>query len=197
MTNEAIIIFLKKPIKGKVKTRLAREVGDERALDIYLKLIGKMKEAVSALPYDVHLFYSELDVAENNAVNLEAAGIWQQEGVGIGERMFNALKKILGLGYGAAVLVGADIWGIKSQDFNDAFDLLKHKDVVFGPARDGGYYLVGFKNPYPDLFRLAAWSHERVLSDSLDICKRNNLSVGLIRKLKDIDYAADLEGTDL
>jgi rSAM/selenodomain-associated transferase 1 len=138
-----------------------------------------------------------LDVAENNPVNQGAAGLWQQEGADIGERMSNALEKILELGYSAAVLVGADIWGIECGDFKDAFGLLENKDVVFGPARDGGYYLVGLKIPHPELFRLAEWSHDRVLSDSLEICKRENFTVGLIRKLKDIDYAADLEGTDL
>lgn len=194
MTKDLLIVFLKNPQYGKVKTRLAKTIGHEKALAIYYKLISDTCETVSKVDADKAIFYSDF---------LDTEDIWQstgyrkavQQGHNIGERMFNSLKMGKEWGYDKVGLIGADIYDLSAEILNEAFHLMDLNDYIFGPARDGGYYFVGCKNPIPGVFQLKKWSHENVLGQSLAKVRKLNFTCHLINELNDVDTIEDLKGT--
>jgi len=197
MTDKAIIVFLKQPVKGRVKTRLAKTLGDDKALEIYIRLLNNIRESVQRVSCDIHLFYDSDAGVPHDPWKRDNYERWIQHGDNIGERMADAFDRIFERDYKKAVLIGADIWDLKPSDLENAFEFLGDNDVVLGPAVDGGYYLIGMKQRAPYLFSLKNWSHAKVYADTLELCSRHDLSAAPIRKLKDIDEQEDLEGTDL
>lgn len=195
MTDEAVIVFLKNPEEGKVKTRLAKTLGSRRALKIYQELLNKIRTSLSEVPSDIYLFYSERVENSNGWDFVKQRRV--QKGDDIGSRMSDAFRQLFKEGYSSVVLIGTDIWDLQPADIRDAFYMLEQKDVVLGPAEDGGYYLIGMKTPMPELFELPEWSNEHVLERTLDKCRQYDLTAGRIRMLRDIDEAKDLEGTGL
>lgn len=190
-TSNHLIIMRKNAELGKVKTRLAKDVGDQKALEIYKELL-KYTEQVCH-PVDAHkkCFYS--DFIENN--DLFADEHYEkmiQQGVDLGERMYNAFTNSFGEWAKNVIVIGADCFEINSELIEEAFIALEKHDVVFGPAKDGGYYLVGMKNPIKELFIDKEWSHENVLLDALIEVKNLNLTHYLLPTLSDIDYVIDL-----
>lgn len=196
MNKKLLIVFAKNPEIGKVKTRLAKSIGDEKALAIYYKLLNNIKQATEGVDADVAVFYHQFIDTEDEWDN-QRYKKFRQEGNDIGERMYNALEKGNALGYENICLVGADIWGLTPEILNRAFGRLEFHDWVFGPAKDGGYYLVGCRSPLKEVFMLEKWSHSLVLKETLMICDKLSLSISLIDELKDIDTVEDLKGTDL
>ena len=190
MKDRALIVFTKNPVKGEVKTRLAKTVGEEKALEIFRELLHIAYVNTKSLPCDKYLYLSgSLDE------NLFDPGFFQkiQEGINLGERMLNALSEILDTGYERVILVGTDCPGLTRVIIKDAFNKLNDNDIVLGPAEDGGYYLVGLKEPIEYLFKDMRWGHQNVLSDTLKRIKENKHSYELVAKLIDIDDAGDLE----
>ncbi|MEM1408692.1 MAG: TIGR04282 family arsenosugar biosynthesis glycosyltransferase, partial [Bacteroidota bacterium] len=155
MTN-LLIVFCKNPVLGKVKTRLAKSIGDERALAVYKKLLEHTYRVANECTGDYAVYYS--DYVNKNDLWAEASYKALQYGGDIGERMSNAISDGLTRGYLSVVLIGADIYELSSEVIDKAFFALKSNDVVLGPAKDGGYYLFGMKKPCPELFQLKKWS---------------------------------------
>jgi rSAM/selenodomain-associated transferase 1 len=120
-----------------------------------------------------------------------------QSGGDIGERMYNALGKVLGEGYVKAVLVGVDIPGLSTSTVLRAFELLADSDMVFGPARDGGYYLVGLKKPAREIFQGIPWSTARTLGETLRKAYSLGYRTAFTETLSDIDTVEDLKRTGL
>ena len=195
MTEEAIIVFLKNPVEGKVKSRLAKSLGSQKALTIYLKLLEGIRNTIYRLPYDIHLFYSEKVESDSKWSFVKER--WVQKGGNIGERMSHAFNCIFNRGYSKVVLIGTDIWDLQPAEIRNAMMVLNTCDVVLGPAEDGGYYLIGMKNYIPELFNLSEWSTSGVLKETLVKCQTLHLEAGMARKLRDIDEPEDLEGTGL
>lgn len=196
MTEGKLIIFLKNPELGKVKTRLAQRIGDEAALAVSLKLIRQTQAVTDLLPIDKAVYYSSFIDNEDNWHNKKYTKHLQQ-GENMGERMFNALAQVLSEGYGKAVLIGSDIHLLTEDVLMDAFEKLEANDVVLGPAKDGGYYLIGIKKPEPKLFDLKYWSTPNVFSETVKKIKELKLSYGQTQLLNDIDEFDDLKGTGL
>lgn len=188
-------VFAKAPEPGRVKTRLAADVGAERATEIYRALGRATVEGLRGGGYRTIVY-----VDPPGAAALDAARAWlgsqgleyrpQSDG-DLGARMSAALEECLEEAE-RALLVGTDIPGIDRKTAEAAFDALADHDVVVGPATDGGYYLVGMSRPRPELFAGVAWSTDRVLEQTLARAERAGLSVALLEAKTDVDTVADL-----
>lgn len=190
MKDVALLIFQKNPLLGKVKTRLAATIGEEKALDIYHQLVElTLKEALKT-HFEIFIFYSDfIPVHKPSAMlNYEL-----QKGNDLGERMKNAFRKVFQLGFNKALIIGTDCPEIKAELVTQAAQLLDAKDLVLGPAEDGGYYLLGMKTLQQEIFEQVAWSTESVLKQTLEKAGRKELKVSLLEMLNDIDTAEDLK----
>ncbi len=196
MTEGKLIIFLKNPELGKVKTRLAQQVGEEDALAIYFTLIRNTREVTDQVPQDKAVYYSRYVDREDHWDN-DRYSKHLQQGENVGERMLRAISEVLNDGYRKAVLIGTDIYGLRPDIIERAFAILDEKDVAIGPARDGGYYLIGLKQAIPSLFDLKYWSNPNVFSETVKRIEAAGLTYAKTELLKDIDEADDLKGTDL
>ncbi len=190
--KEALIIFAKNPVKGKVKTRLAATTGDAQALLIYHQLLSKTYSVTKDLFPHKFVFYSDF-IDEN--------GIWisnqyqkkLQEGNNLGDKMKNAFNCLFTEGYNKIVIIGTDCFELKPGDIDNAFSLLNNAEIVIGPAFDGGYYLLGMNKFLPDIFQNIEWSTDKVFDQTLSVCKKWNIKVLFLRQLNDIDTIEDLQ----
>lgn len=194
--KEAIIIFVRNPELGKVKTRLAKEIGDELALQVYIKLLQHTHNCVSAMDCDRFVYYVDEitmnDLWENNLYHKKV-----QQGNNLGERMMLAFSQLFQQGYSKIIIIGTDCPGLTIHILKDAFKKLNETDIAIGPSTDGGYYLLGMKIVHPQLFQDIQWSTDTVLKVTQKIILSINKSATLLPELTDIDEAKDLEQFDL
>lgn len=188
--NRHLIIFVKNPVLGKAKTRLAATIGDEKALEVYLQLLDITRNAALDANCIRHVFYS--DAIENDAWDEGKFNKHVQEGDSLGERMKNAFNQVFSLSAKEVVIIGSDCPKLHGEIIDNGFQLLAKNDACIGPAKDGGYYLLGMKKPLPFLFEGKKWSTDSVFEDTtLDLVK-NGLTYGKLPELSDIDTADDL-----
>ncbi len=192
MLEESLIIFVKNPVLGKVKSRLAAEIGNEKALKVYEYLLSYTKQVCLECPVDRVVYYSD-EVWFDDNFELKYFEKELQLGNHLGDRMEDAIKKSLKLGYSKVVLIGSDCGEISSDIIDEAFEELNQNEVVIGPAFDGGYYLVGVKNNCPNIFQNKIWGQNNVLVDTLLDLKKLNLMYHLLPTLNDVDTISDLE----
>ena len=185
-----LIIFIKNPIPGKTKTRLAAEVGDERALAMYRQLLDYTREVTEEVEARRLLFYSER--ITDDAWPTEHFEKHVQQGADLGERMERAFAQAF-QGADKVLIIGSDCPGIRPLLLEQAFDALDEHDAVLGPAEDGGYYLLGLRQMVPALFRDMAWSVESVAQETRDRLRAAGCSLYELPVLRDVDYLADWE----
>ncbi|WP_373496849.1 TIGR04282 family arsenosugar biosynthesis glycosyltransferase [Aquiflexum sp.] len=191
-SENAIIIFQKNLVLGKVKTRLAASVGNQQALEIYRDLVAfTYRQAIEVKNADIWVFFSDAfeEIEESFQDHITAKMV--QEGADLGERMQNAFATIFGMGYSKAFLIGTDCPEISPKILETALDSLKKHEVVIGSALDGGYYLIGMKKVHPQLFWQMPWSTVKVLPTTLQKINNDNLSHYLLPTLSDIDTEED------
>ena len=161
-----LLIFTRNPELGKAKTRLAKTVGAQTALDIYKFLLQKTHDVSLEVTSDKAVYYS---------VKVRAHDIWdskiyqkhQQVGQDLGIRMLHAFKNSLDAGYEKVMIIGSDLYDLTSQNIENAFIQLDTNDLVIGPAEDGGYYLLGMNSLHPQIFKNKDWGTETVRKDTL------------------------------
>jgi uncharacterized protein len=185
--KNALIVFVKNLQAGKVKTRLAATLGEDKALRIYQYLLSFTYQTINSASADKFVFYSEY--VNENDIHSYASRL--QSGENLGERMQNAFIEIFKIGYQKAVIIGSDSLEITSDLINEAFAFLDDQDVVIGPARDGGYYLLGMKCLNKELFEDIHWSSPSVFKSTLDKVTRKGLSHRKLKELGDIDEEQD------
>lgn len=193
--KNALILFIKNPVAGKVKTRLAATMGHDAALQIYLRLLERTR--LTALQTDAvrMVFYSDF-IDTTDAWHVPEFQKKLQRGADLGMRMHHALEDALAE-HEKAVLVGGDIPALSPAVIEDAFAELEHCDVVFGPATDGGYYLVGMRRPHIEIFTALEWSTPRVLEESVARCRQLGLNHQLVATLQDVDTEEDWNSSGL
>jgi hypothetical protein len=190
MRTNALIIFVRNSELGKVKTRLAKTIGNEKALAVYQDLLFHTMSVTQMVDCDKFVFYDK-----STAVN----DIWSsnffekkiQRGVDLGVKMQNAFEELFNIGYKNCIIVGSDLFDLQTKHITDAFHKLERNHAVIGPAEDGGYYLLGLKKIIPALFSDKNWGTETVLKDTLK--NLSYYSVGFLEVLNDIDTIEDLE----
>lgn len=187
-----LVIMAKQPLIGRVKTRLARDIGHVEALRFYREAGGSLIRRVGRDPR----WQTVIAVAPDRAVH--ERGIWPEDlprvgqGEGdLGDRMGRLFRD---LPPGPVVIVGADIPAIGKAQVAAAFDALGRSDMVIGPAEDGGYWLIGMKRRprVREIFEGVRWSSEHAMEDTLKNIRRQNMSVRVLERLCDIDTGADL-----
>jgi rSAM/selenodomain-associated transferase 1 len=189
--KNALIIFLKNAVSGKVKTRLAATIGNNAAWLVYLKLIAHTQIVTLQVDSDKFLFYSN-EKETNDGWPPENYTKQIQNGNDLGERMKNAFEFVFQSGYDQCVIIGTDCFELTAAHINDAFEALKINDFVIGPANDGGYYMLGMKkkNLFNHLFAGKAWGTSSVYEDTLKDLQDNSTFV--LPELVDIDTGEDL-----
>ncbi|NTV01679.1 MAG: glycosyltransferase [Chlorobiaceae bacterium] len=186
-----LIVFSKNPVAGLVKTRLATSIGAAEALRVYEELRAITERATSAADCTRAVFYSDY-IPEEDIFLDDATGAHLQDGTDLGERMHRAFLEGFRLGYRRVVLVGTDCPGLSVFLLDCAFEALEGDDAVIGPARDGGFYLIGLNRPIPELFLGRKWSTPEVLHESLSILSKQRAECAILPALSDIDTIDDL-----
>jgi rSAM/selenodomain-associated transferase 1 len=193
MNNKnALIIIAKSPQKGSVKTRLTGHMSDKKILSLYTQLlentIEKLKEVSGT---DTFIAYPpESSKTYFLQFGLTLIPLTTND---LGSNMCHAFMEVFHKGYKKAALVGADIPELSASIVLRAFDELSEKDIVFGPAEDGGYYLVGMKKMIRAVFEDIPWSTDQTLKRSIEQATRFGYSTGLTHTLHDIDTIEDVK----
>lgn len=186
--QNALIIFARNPELGKVKTRLAAQIGAAPALAIYLKLLQHTRLIALQAACEKYVFTTEpLQDDFWQGFNLKNQGSGD-----LGEKMMCAFEYLFNKGHQKAVIIGSDCPGLSTQHIENAFDALDSNDVVIGPAHDGGYYLLGMKKLHLPIFQNKRWSTTAVFDETVTTLKMLGLSFHLLEVLTDVDVAEDL-----
>ena len=191
--KELLIIFVKNPVLGKVKSRLAQSIGAGKALSVYMKLQDKLNEEVEDLMFDKQVCYSD-DIEGKDIWKNDTYGKSVQKGDDLGQRMHEAIQNAFHESYSKVCLIGSDIYDLSASIILKSFKLLDKHDIVIGPSKDGGYYLIGMKSPNKRLFQKKKWSTTEVLSETIKDLIKLNLSYALLTELNDIDVIDDIKG---
>lgn len=192
-SKKALIIFTRNPELGKCKTRLAKDIGDEAALNIYKHLLKHTAEVSKKVSADRFVFYSE---------HINNSDIWDeaffrkklQEGNNLGEKMHNAFSLLFASGYEKVCIIGSDLLDLDAEIIDEALETLNHHDVVIGPAEDGGYYLLAMNEMQRPVFENKDWGTETVRNATLE--NLADKKVHLLKALNDIDTFDDLKPYD-
>ncbi len=193
--NAALIIVAKKPEPGSTKTRLSPPFTTEAAAEFYgclmrdtLSLAGRLAGVDLTLAYTPASAVDYFQKLVPNGFHLTP-----QQGADLGQRLANAIAYHLKRGYRRAVIMNSDGPTLPLAHLKEAFSELIRADVTLGMGHDGGYYLIGLKQIVPDLFENIAWSTDRVIPQTLEICRRLELKVHSLPEWYDVDVEADLQ----
>lgn len=192
MKHNALVIMAKEPHPASVKTRLKESLTDEKRLALYVRLLETTIEKLRSVP-GVDTFIAYTPETALSFFKKFKLGLFPQTEGTLGAKLYNAARKVLDEGYRKAVLVGTDIPDISGSIVLNAFGLLSEHEIVFGPAVDGGYYLVGLKRPIRELFEDIPWSSDRTLRESIDRAKKYGFSFATTETLLDIDTIDDVK----
>ena len=184
-----LLIFTRNPELGKAKTRLAKTVGDETALEIYKFLLQKTRDVSLKVTSDKAVYYS-IKIRTNDIWDNEIYQKHQQNGEDLGIRMKNAFKDGFTSGYKKVMIIGSDLYNLSSENIENAFNNLNDNDFVIGPALDGGYYLLGMNSLQENIFENKDWGTETVRKDTLEDLK--DKKVKLLELKNDIDIYEDI-----
>ena len=188
-----LIVFLKAPRPGEVKTRLAKALGKDGACAAYRKLVETLLSNLKKVP-EIELCYSPGDAQSEIEPWLRSG--WQaapQTDGNLGARLAAAFARSFAAGAERVVIIGSDCPNVTRKDIDEAFENLASRDLVVGPAIDGGYWLIGLRQPQPALFEKIPWSSENVLAETLSRARGSGLKIHLLRLLSDVDTAEDWE----
>lgn len=190
MAENTLIIFVKNPIPGTVKTRIARTVGDEQAVDVYRHLLRHTQEITRQLPCHRVVYYGDFINPDDGWNGYDKQ--LQSDG-NLGERMRIAFREQFERGVNRVVVIGSDCLVITPSHIEQAFAALNEADVVIGPATDGGYYLLGMKQLHPFLFDDMPWSQPELRQLTELAILQNDLTFERLEELTDIDEWEDYE----
>tara|TARA_B100001146_G_scaffold178376_1_gene159958 strand:- start:182 stop:790 length:609 start_codon:yes stop_codon:yes gene_type:complete len=193
-SKNLLIIFTKNPELGKCKTRLAKSIGDTAALEVYKKLLQHTAKVTQDLSADKVVFYN-IEPIDQDDFSSTYFSKKTQRGDDLGEKMSNAFQEGFQNNYEKVVIIGSDLYDLQTRDIDEAFLQLTHNDYVIGPAKDGGYYLLGMKKFTPEVFQEINWSTATVLKETLHILK--NKKVALLTQKNDIDTIDDIKNIEV
>jgi len=194
--KKCVLLFVKYPTRGRVKTRLAEQIGEEAALGLYKNFVTDILATLKKLDVDFKIVF---DPAESEDMFQRWLGkeysYVAQVGQGLGERIKNAFLQAFGEGFDSAVVIGSDSPDLSAERLKLAFEGLCGDDAVIGPSSDGGYYVIGFaKDSFlPEAFDGIGWSSDRVFEQTSDILRGHGLKYRLLPVWHDVDNLADLK----
>jgi len=199
--SRALIIFAKQPHPGEVKTRLSPPLTAAAAAELYACMLQDtlaMAQTLAGITPFI-FFQDDSDAAGFFAAAAPGVSAEPQQGKDLGERMKRAVAAVFARGFREIAVIGSDSPDLPAEYIYEAFTHLEyeHTDVVFGPAVDGGYYLLALKRVWDELFIDIPWSSAAVLAASAAKAKDAHLGVALLPPWYDLDTPADLERPEL
>lgn len=189
MERNALIVFVRNPEPGKVKTRLAASVGDEAALAIYLELLQITRQVALSVEAERYLWYSHF-IDEGDKWPSSDFTKKLQQGDDLGSRMAFAFSESL-KDHDKAVIIGSDCPYLTPALIEEGFDALDDHDFVIGPATDGGYYLLGMRQFVPEIFQDIQWSTDSVCGETIRKIGQAGARYHLLPVRTDIDEIED------
>ncbi len=194
--NPAVAIFLKAPRLGKVKTRLAAEIGDRQALRLYRLIAARTLAAVRESRLDATIWYTPADAGPELRYWLgEEWALRPQASGDLGARLAASTQAVeAGRGW---IAVGGDCPALNGTHIHEASAALERGEIAIGPTREGGYYLLGGRTPLPDLFTSMPWSSEQLLAETRARLERAGVRWHELPALREVDTAADARAEGL
>ncbi|WCL50290.1 TIGR04282 family arsenosugar biosynthesis glycosyltransferase [Leptospira sp. GIMC2001] len=195
MNNLNLIVFAKHPQLGKVKTRLAVDLGEDQALSIYLQLLQYTKDLAKSNYWNTYWFWDE-KIDNNYSLPNNFQVRFQSKG-NLGARMSSAFEEIFNLetriisSHSKICIIGSDCPDLSPKIVLSAFEFLDKSDFVIGPSRDGGYYLLGMREFSETIFQSIDWSTDKVLDQTIERIASMGKTYKLLEMLIDIDTAKD------
>lgn len=190
--ENALVIMIKNPVAGKVKTRLASEIGEEMALKVYKYLLSITQKISSEVSADKFVFYSDV-VDRYDEFNPAVFKKYVQCSGELGVRMDYAFSIPFKNEYSKVIMIGSDCPEISASIIETAFEKLSTHDFVLGPADDGGYYLIGMKRWNRWLFENKSWSTPSLFEETKNEILQRNGQLFILDQLSDIDTIEDLQ----
>jgi len=196
MFEKYLIVFLRFPEPGKVKMRLAQKLGNSIATEFYkicTENIFSICDKLNEHKVKTILFSSERKNVEKIRNWTKAQfQVEYQEGENLGHRMQKAFQDVLNNNLGKIIIIGTDILDISEEIILKAFDTLDEFDIVLGPAKDGGYYLLGMNEKHSELFESIPWSSSETMKATINSIEKLKLKYKLLETLGDIDTKENL-----
>jgi uncharacterized protein len=192
--KRCVLLFVKCPVKGMVKSRLAKDIDEDLVLSLYKHFVLDLLKTLGTTGYPLRICFFPPDAFGKVSAWLgKGYSYLPQKGKDLGERMKNAFLEIFSSGFTRVLLIGSDIPDLTSSTIDEAFDL-EHFDAVIGPSFDGGYYLIGFKQ---NTFTSAAfgnihWGSDRVFGETMALLLGKRYAVRVLPEKRDIDRLEDL-----
>jgi rSAM/selenodomain-associated transferase 1 len=190
-----VLVFVRAPEKGKVKTRLAKTIGDEKTLDLYKKFVTQELDMLKRGRFAIIIFYHP---AESKEVVQKWLGSEYeyigQVGDDLGHRMAAAFNEAFRRGFKKALLIGSDLPDLPYAFVKKAFEALDGNDAVIGPSADGGYYLIGFHSSASlgEVFSGICWGGDDVFEKTLLLLRKNSMRYLILPEWSDVDDYGDL-----
>lgn len=195
-----LLIFVKYPEPGMVKTRLAKSIGSENAALLYRKMAESIIYDLSKSTDYRKIIFFDPPQRKNDVtrwLKIDGLSFIVQEGNSLGEKMSNAFSHAFSLGAPKAVIIGTDCPQITTQTIAKAFEKLETSEVVIGPSSDGGYYLLGLRRLIPEVFCNIDWSTDLVFDQTMKKLRGNGIKSECLEMLRDVDTVEDLSNDQL
>ena len=192
--KNALVLFARDPVLGQVKTRLQASFDEATILELYTCFLQDSIDKICSLNGVKPFIGAYPSTSSKFFENISAQGkvsVFPQEGDDLGERMKNALLKLLEDGFQNVVIIGSDSPSLPPSYIEMAFD--SDKEVVLGPSTDGGYYLIGMSRKVTDVFSGVSWGTDAVLSQTLDRLNESRVELKLLPLWYDVDRPEDLK----
>ncbi|NDJ17213.1 DUF2064 domain-containing protein [Myxacorys almedinensis A] len=192
-----LIIFTRYPEPGKAKTRLIPALGEAGAAALHRQMAEDTVAQAQRLQKDQSTLSLEVHFAGGDLAQMRhwlgEQGQYRSQGSGsLGDRLIQAFQGAFQQQATAVVVIGTDCPSLQADLLSLAFERLTTADLVLGEASDGGYYLIGLRQPTPELFQTISWSTDVVFQQTLAIARKLNLTTALLPVLDDIDRPEDL-----
>ena len=192
--QKVLLVVAKRPAPGQTKTRLCPPLNSKQAAELYecflCDTLTIMRGVPNVIPKIVYLPQDADNYFRNLAPDMDLV---QQRGESLGERLDNLLTDVLLDGADMAVVINSDSPTLPTGYLVQAFEQLSATDIVLGPTLDGGYYLIGMKEPHPRILREVHMSTPYVLRDTLDLARKTGVTVSLLPEWYDVDTIDDLD----
>ena len=191
--NRAIICFTRVPRPGLTKTRLMPLLSPEQCAALHTAMLQDIAEVYGKSPADLFIAYApDDDIQPLRDIFTAAKEFFPQQGSGLGERMHNAIAYVLSLGYGKVILTGSDLPRLTPHHLEKAFAALDGADVAIGPTWDGGYYLIGMKQPCCAAFSVQGYGGSTVYQSTINAIGQAGLTCAAPPSCDDLDTPEDL-----
>ncbi len=185
-----LVVMTRVPAAGRTKTRLMPSLNGEQCAELHWAMLRDLGRVLHHVPIAVRVFYCGGEPAELVKV-LGPGEYMPQRGGQLGERMADAVDYCLKQGFKQIVIIGTDYPALQPEDITGAIEALRTKEVVLGPAVDGGYYLLALKKTHPEIFVVKSWGTSQVLADTIHNLNSSGITFHLLKPGRDLDTWED------